>query len=458
MIKILNVVAFVSHLFLFSVPVFGQTANLQVKLKAPSLAGLHYIFDASESMCGYLTGDSARNPLLNQIRMAVSGRNPEIGNRIFLIKQSIRGRLDARRDIVEAPANFQTIAEQIRSVETKTAALCEPFSGVDANLELMFSPNSPTQDADAVLIISDAQLVEIDRERFVQAFSVWMRDALANGGQPYAGVALVEAEFKGRYFPISMRDQSYTLGSHNRPLLMFWLAKSDKHLAKIKEAVNAFAPTALERTKDAFTQQLLPSLALGPAAFMTKADFKPPLSEILSARAKLDFQKTDKGREDIILRSCLRPVITQDRVILEVNSRCRDGRPIFDGVSAIVVTLPFMPNSLFETNAKPPNDAVASAVSFRLTSKSFGEQPFELKHTLMGDSKYKIDASPYSVSPDSCNGLERVGEACTVKLAAKTYQLDMLFSQLFGRQTQATSQLLSPLNSMKYVVELRQKK
>jgi len=465
----LTFVAVLSHFVLSTTPVFGQTTNVQVKVKPPSLAGLHYVFDASESMCGYLVGDSAKNPLLGQIKMAVSGKNPEIGNRIYLVKQTNKGSVDAKRDIVEAPANLQTLAEQIKSAGAKSAAACQPFNGVDSNIELVFSPNSPTQDADAVLLISDAQLVEKDREKFVQAFAAWMRDALANGGQPYAGVALVEAEFKGRYFPVSTADNKhpsngYSLGMHNRPLLMFWLAKSDKHLAKIQEVVNSFAPVTLEKTKDAFTQQLLPSLALGAAAFKAKADFKPPLSAILSTKLKLEFQKFDKSREDIILNSCLHPLVTQDRVVLEADSKCRDGRPIFDGVSAIAVTLPSLPSSLFETNAKPPNDTTFNAVTFKLTSKSFGEQPFELRHTLMTDPKYKIDAGPYSVSTDSCaeaqskKGAEEAEEACTAKLAAKTYQLDVLFGQLFDRQHQATSQLLAPLNAMKYVVEFRQKK
>ncbi|MBK7768946.1 MAG: hypothetical protein IPI44_24760 [Sulfuritalea sp.] len=97
---------------------------------------------------------------------------------------------------------------------------CQPFNGVASNVELIFSPNSPTQDAESVLLITDAQLVEKDREKFVQGFSTWMRDAMAAGGQPYAGVALVEAEFAGRYFPVSGSPVTSS-GTHNRPPAAF---------------------------------------------------------------------------------------------------------------------------------------------------------------------------------------------------------------------------------------------
>ena len=367
-----------------STAALSQTANVKAKIKAPPLAGLHYVFDASESICGYLSGDSAKNPLLSQIKMAVSAKNPEIGNRIYLLKQATKGSVDAHRDIVEAPANLQSLAEQIKGVAVKKSAGCEPFNGVDSNIELIFAPGSPTQDADAVLLITDAQLVEKDREKFVQGFASWMRDSLSDGGQPFAGVALVEAEFSGRYYPISFSGSKrppsgYLLGTHNRPLLMFWLAKSDKHLAKIQEAVTNFAPSALEKSKDAVTQHLLPGLSLGASAFQIKPDLKPSLSALLAAKPRLAFQKYDKAREDVILSSCLHTSITQNRIVLEVDAKCRDGKPFFDGLTAVNVALPIAPNRTFTTVAKPPNDTLTGAVSLKLTNKSFGEQPLLLQ-------------------------------------------------------------------------------
>lgn len=469
--QLLPLAVLICQLILGSSTALSQTTNIKAKIKAPRLAGLHYVFDASESMCGYLSGDSAKNPLLSQIKMAVSAKNPEIGNRIYLLKQATKDNVDARRDIVEAPANLQTLAEQIKGVAVKKAAGCQPFNGVGSNIELIFAPTSPTQDADAILLVTDAQLVEKDREKFVQGFASWMRESLSNGGQPFAGVALVETEFSGRYFPVSPLSSKrppggYLLGTHNRPLLMFWLAKSDKHLAKIQEAVSSFAPVALEKSKDAFTQHLLPTLSLGSAAFQIKPDLKPPLSTLLGAKPKLDFQKYDKSREDVILSSCLHTSVAQDRIVLEVDAKCRDGKPFFDGVSAVNVSVPITPNKLFNTVAKPPNDASVGAVSLKLTSKSFGAQALALQHTLARGAGQQVDARTYSLDSDACDdkasgpakGGVDVDESCTARLAAKTYQLDVLMAQLFERQGQATAQLLAPLNNMKYVIEFRQKK
>lgn len=446
------VAALFSPFYLVGSMAWAQTTNIPLKAKAPALAGLHYVFDASESICGYLSGDSAKNPLLAQIKAAVSGKNPVIGNRIYLLKQTVKSSPDARRDVVEAPVDLQTKSLNIKNTPAAKGVACQPFNGVDSNIELIFSPNSPTQDAETILLITDAQLLEGDREKFVQGFSNWMRNSLAADGQPYAGVALVEAEFTGRYFPVSDRVKpAYQLGRHNRPLLLFWLAKSDKHLALIQAAVSSFAPASLEKSKDAFTQHILPVPSLGLDGFQVKPDFNPPLSTLLQNKPKFDFQKYDKGRADIILSSCLHTALEKNRIVVQADTKCRDGKPLFDGVTAINVAMPVAPNKLFTTSMKA--GGTPGLVSFKLTSQSFGKQPFELRHVLAGSTENKVDLKPFSLDTDLCVSAD--ADACTLKLAAKTHQLDVLFAQLFERQEHATAHLLDALNSAKYTVELK---
>lgn len=450
MIHKLAVTALIGPLSLVGSMAWAQTTNIPVKAKAPPLAGLHYVFDASESMCGYLSGDTAKNPLLGQIKAAVSGKNPGIGNRIYLLKQTVKSNVDARRDVVEASADLLTKSLNGKNTPDAKGVACQPFNGVASNVELIFSPNSPTQDAESVLLITDAQLVEKDREKFVQGFSTWMRDAMAAGGQPYAGVALVEAEFAGRYFPVSGKP-SYQLGTHNRPLLLFWLAKSDKHLALIQAAVSSFAPASLEKSKDAFTQHILPVPSLGLDGFQVKPDFNPPLSTLLQNKPKFEFQKYDTGRADIILSSCLHTAVEKNRIVVLADTKCRDGRPLFDGVTAINVAMPVAPNKLFSTSMKA--GGAPGMVSFKLTSQSFGQQPFELRHVPAGSTGNRVDLKAYSLDTDACVSVD--ADTCTKKLAAKTYQLDVLFAQLFERQAHATEHLLDTLNSTKYTVELK---
>lgn len=444
------VAALVGPFSLVASMVWAQTTNIPVKVKAPALAGLHYVFDASESICGYLSGDAAKNPLLGQIKAAVSGKNPSIGNRIYLLKQTAKSKVDAKRDIVEAPADLQTKSLNIKNTPGAKGVACEPFNGVASNIALIFSPNSPTQDAESVLLITDAQLVEEDRDRFVQGFSNWMRDAMAAGGQPYAGVALVEAEFAGRYFSVSGKT-SYQLGTHNRPLLLFWFAKSDKHLALIQAAVSSFAPASMEKSKDAFTQHILPVPSLGLDGFRVKPDFNPPLSTLLQNKPKFEYQKYDKGRADIILSSCLRTAVEKNRIVFQAEAKCRDGKPLFDGVTAINVVMPVAPNKLFSTAMKV--GGAPGLVSFKLTSQSFGQQSFELRHVPAGSTGNRVDLKAYSLDTDACVSADT--DACTQKLAAKTYQLDVLFAQLFERYEKATEHLLDTLNSTKYTVELK---
>lgn len=450
------VAALVGPLSLLCSMALAQTTNIPVKVKPQALAGMHYVFDASESICGYLSGDSAKNPLLAQIKAAVSGKNPGIGNRIYLLKQTVKSNVDAKRDVVEAAADLQTQSLNVKGGGAAKGVACQPFNGVASNIELIFSHNSPTRDAESVLLITDAQLVEENREKFVHGFSDWMRDALATGGQPYAGVALVEAEFAGRYFPVSDPDHKrakggYLLGTHNRPLMLFWFAKSDKHLALIQAAVSSFAPAALEKSKDAFTQHILPVASLGLDGFQVKPNFNPPLSALLQNKPKFEFQKYDKGRADIILGSCLHTTVEKSRILIQADTKCKDGKPLFDGVTAINVSIPVAANKLFTTSMK--GGGAPGLVSFKLTSQSFGQQPFELRHVPASANGSRVDMKAYSLDTDACPGAD--AEACTHKLAAKAYQLDVLFAQLFERQEHATEHLLDALNAVKYSVELK---
>ena len=433
----------------------AQTTNIPVKVKAPALAGLHYVFDASESICGYLGGDSVKNPLLGQIKAAASGKNPGIGNRIYLLKQTVKSKPDAKRDMVEADADLLAQSINVKGGGTARGVACQPFNGVDSNIELIFSPDSPTQDAETVLLITDAQLLDKDRQKFVDEYAKWMRSTLDKGGQPYAGVALVEAEFAGRYFPVSDPDAKranagYPLGTHNRPLMLFWFAKSDKHLAQIQAAVSSFAPAALENSKDAFTQHLLPVPSLGMEGFQVKPDFNPPLSSLVLNKPKFEFQKYDKGRADIILSSCLHSVVEKSRILFQADAKCKDGKPLFDGVVGINVTLPVASNKLFSTSMK--TGGVPGLVTFKLTIQSFGQQPLELRHMPAPDNGTRVDLKGYSLNTDACTSAD---EACTQKLAAKAYQLDILFAQLFERQVHATEHALDALNAAKYTVELK---
>ncbi|MBK7768945.1 MAG: hypothetical protein IPI44_24755 [Sulfuritalea sp.] len=63
------------------------------------------------------------------------------------------------------------------------------------------------------------------------------------------------------------------------------------------------------------------------------------------------------------------------------------------------------------------------------------------------------DLKAYGLDTDACVSVD--ADTCTKKLAAKTYQLDVLFAQLFERQAHATEHLLDTLNSTKYTVELK---
>jgi len=432
----------------------AQTTNIPNKPKHQSLDGIHFVFDASESICGYFAGPQNKNPLLALIKTAVSGKNPSIGNEVFLLKQMVKSKPVASRDIVVAPSNIQTLSLNIKSSGTQKNNSCQPFNGVYSNIELIFDEKSPTQDADAVLLVTDAQLVNTDRDRFVKGYANWIESTLLEGKQPHAGAALVEVEFAGRYFPIANDKTSYLLDTHNRPLLLFWFAKSEKHLKQIESVVSSFAPSSLVASKDAFTQHFLPSFSLGLAGFQGQPNFNPPLSSLIQKKPSFAFKKYDSGRADLILSNCLQTTIDDKSINITAESKCRDGKPLFDGVTDIIMTLKLESNPYFTSAIKPSGKS--GDIIFNLKRDLIGKSiPFELQHTLTESAGSKLDLTIYSLDTDNCGNNSMT--QCREQLVAKTYQLDVLFAQLFQRQKEATSHVLDSLNSAKYSIEFKLK-
>jgi len=432
----------------------AQTTNIPDKPKPQSLDGIHVVFDASESICGYFAGPQDKNPLLALIKTAVSGKNPSIGNEVFLLKQMVKSKPVASRDLVVAPANIQTLSLNIKSPPTQKGNSCQPFNGIDSNIELIFNDKSPTQDADAVLLVTDAQLVNTDRDEFVKGYAKWIETTLSAGKQPHSGVALVEVEFAGRYFPIANPKTSYLLETHNRPLMLFWFAKSDKHLKQIQSVVSSFAPAVLEKNKDAFTQHFLPSSVLGLAGFQGQPNFNPSLSGLVKNMPVYVFQKYDTGRADLILSSCLHTSIVENNITITADNKCRDGKPLFEGVTEINLSFKIDANPFFSSAMK--STGKMNEIKFTLSRNLVGKTtPFELQHTLTDNAGSKLDLSIYSLNTDNC-GDSSMSE-CRKKLAAKTYQLDVLIAQMFQRQMQATSHVLDLLNNAKYSMEFKMK-
>lgn len=450
-------------------PIAGaQTANVKSTFKPASLQGLHIVFDASESMCGYFAETDAKKRFLGAVKESVKLKDPGIGNRVYLLKQLSKSTTDVRRDIIEAPANLQSASEVLAVTANKKGPACQPFNGVGSNLELIFDRAAPMRDAETIILVTDGQLAEKDRDKFVQGFHSWATEAQAAGSTPYFGLALSETEFTGRYYPvgdpsIKKREAGYQLSTHNRPLMVFWFAKSDKHLQQVQGFLNAVAPEELEKSKDAFVQHVLPIVATGRQLFTQKPSFAPPLSALIGSKPTFEFSRYANDRTDSILAACLRSQVTDSQIQVQADNKCRDGKAIFEGVSAIVVSYPIAKSSHLVTKPKT-SDAKEGVLSFRLTPKSInGEQSFQLASTFIEGSSSRIDLKPYSIDSDYCveapgksaKGADGPDEECTLKLAAKAYQLDVLVDQLVARQKRLVADALTPLNSKTYTLSFK---
>ena len=144
----------------------------------------------------------------------------------------------------------------------------------------------------------------------------------------------------------------------------------------------------------------------------------------------------------VLLQLTVQRPFTDSQIQVQADNKCRDGKALFEGVSAIVVSYPIAKSSHLVTKPKT-SDAKEGVLSFRLTPKSInGEQSFQLASTFIEGSSSRIDLKPYSIDSDYCveapgksaKGADGPDEECTLKLAAKAYQLDVLVDQLVARQ------------------------
>lgn len=459
---------------------FSDPAHAQVAKKpVAEPKGLAVVFDASESTCGYLVPDDAQRKLLGLIKKSVAQRDPETNHRVYLLKQQSKNGVEAQRDIVEAPANLQALAELLAGKTDKQGQGCAPFNGVGSNLELIFDPQSATAASRSMLLVTDGQFLEKDREKFVQGFVTWAADTVASGAVPYAGVALVEAPFAGRYFSVTepatkLREAGYLLPQHDRPLMVFWFARGEAQLPRIKELISTLDVPPADAGAGGFQHHLLPLPASGPAWLDTRfAVAALDLPALVGAKPAFDIKKFDAARSSTVIAECLRTVVTPQGIVVETPSKCADGKPLFDGVSEIVARFKLSSFPFYAVRVQ--GDAVGGepSIAWRLTSKAFGDSSFRLQAFALPLTTRQPAYRAYSMDSDHCTAgqLKGVGQNkaatvasppatpdCLGKLNGKTYQLDVLLDQMLNRREAVSKGLLESVGTASYVFSFRARK
>lgn len=422
-------------------------------------AGLSVIVDASESMCGYYSPEG-RQTVLALVRKGVVLTDQDAGSRLFLLKQTASRSVDAAHDIVEAPKNLQALAENMRGASERGGAACQPFNGAGSNLELIFDPKSVTRHSHTMVLVTDAQLGEAAREKFLDGFTAWAMKATTSGETPSAGFAVSSVPFKGRYFPEAdpdpkRRERGYALPEHDRPLFVFWFADSEKFIPAIREFIDILAPVAAQAEGKAAVQHLLPVLATGGGLFTQKWQAQPTLEQLVSVNFG-PLSMYDKSRSDRTVRACISPPkVSGNRIEILANKVCGDGKPFFDGFSSMDVTIVGTGNIYIKTSVIAA-DGESKKPEFRISPQTVGKPvAFQLRGVLAEGTSQTASMRERSVNSDFCRPVAgaKAGvadEACLARLQGKTFQADVLADQLIHRQQRIVGDLLVPLNKAQY--------
>ena len=472
--------AVVSALFVLLACAFSPVANAQfVKKTLPEPKGLAVVFDASESTCGYLVPNDSQRKLLGLIKKSVAQRDPDANHRIYLLKQQSKNSIDAQRDIIEAPANLQALSEVLADKADKQGQSCAPFNGVGSNLELIFDSQSATASSRSMLLVTDGQFLEKDREKFVQGFVAWAADTVSKGAVPYAGVALTEAPFSGRYFSVTepvakLREAGYQLPLHSRPLMVFWFARGEAQLPRIKEIITTLGVPAAESDAGGFQHHLLPLPATGAAWLETRFGVSAlELTTLVNPKPTLDIKKFDVSRSNTVIAECLRSTVLPQGIVIDTPSKCGDGKPLFDGVSEIVARFKLATFPFYSIRVQGDTGNGEPSIAWRLTSKAFGDSPFRLQASALPAGTKQSLYAAYSVDSDHCTASQlkyvnlnkpaalagtTAPPNCVEKLDGKTYQLDVLLDQMLNRREAASKQLLSSFGASPFMFSFRSKK
>ena len=162
------------------------TAAVASLLSASALAvpDVSIVFDGSGSMCGYFTPNDSNRVLLNLIQEAMIARGSSSGVQVFSLRQKTKNQINAKVDLASVSPNFQAQAEILDQQGKKTANGCAPFDGIGSNLELIFNAQTGVSNSNAIVLITDAQMQDADRDVFLNGYEQWAKSSIKEGKRP----------------------------------------------------------------------------------------------------------------------------------------------------------------------------------------------------------------------------------------------------------------------------------
>lgn len=424
-----------------NVPVTPKSAAQQTPVQKK---GLHFVFDASGSMCGYLRAKDSSHTMLTIIKRANALRDEERNNKVVLIRQ--KAARPSPRDIAEAPANFQAL---IDSPGTDPKGRCGPFDGLDSNVEWMFSPPATGLGARSLVLVSDMQLDEKALTSFVDRFRTWVREQ-GTDQVVSAGIVTLAVPFAGRYYAVAETDPAkrrdgYPLPDHTRPLSLLWFLVGNEDIATVRELHGELGLHAASRPASLlYGVQVLPVHTDAPSRWLQPL---PPLRSAaqLFANPAYVVEAPNSERSQVILRQCASAKLVGNDLVVRAQKSCRDGKPFFETVSRLDVSLPIETSRGVAVKPGDPSVSLKDGkLVLRLTRSSPTTLDVPLALTAMDGELNRQTLSELSLDNDACSAARPGASAanaapdtwekqCADKLTGKVYRYDALVQQLAGR-------------------------
>lgn len=421
-----------------------EAASAAASVPAAVPAGLHFLFDASMSMCGYLRGDEPQPKagtaqiLLRLIRFASTQKDNERNDRVVLLRQ--RADKASSRDLVEPPADFPAMAAKAAAT---TSGDCAPFDGRDTNPVQVFDKPPFATLPRSLIFVSDLQFTEKARIALLDKFR---QVALARlGDEPYSvGLASLAVPFAGPYFPIietsaEFKRSGYVLPRHARPLHLLWILVGSKDSETGRRLFNELG--LLARPSPAallYGIRLMPVPSTDPSQWFTALPTPHTVAELFQATSHA-VESRDSSRSATILARCVEQHWADDRLVVRADNPCRDGKPLFDGsVKSLKLRLPVAKAHGLRLAA--PTMAGATLVDQVLELSLSRSTPAEWLIPLQASvSTIELDRDrlhKLSLPDDSCptqGPAVAWQRACANQLAGRTFSYDTLVEQLAMR-------------------------
>lgn len=315
---------------------FDAAAQAPAPAPAVQPRGLHVIFDASLSMCGFKLAGKTDQTLSNLFGAAREASDLEkLNNQVLLLKQA--------EPNPKGAADFTPLKPDMEQ-RISRGTDCNPFEGKGSELAQVFRTDLVKQPARSLVLVSDLQMGSEAQGRFVDAFRQWGSRAVAAGETIHAGFVTLNVPFSGPYYPVdtdlTKSAGGYTLPQFSRPLSIFWFVAGETDLEPVRKILQS---VGISREKmppnQLFGLQLLPVVTTSHEKWLLNDKPLRSAEQLFLGAPSISVQGAVKSSSSR-WADCVRAAwAAKGALVLRTDKECNDGKPFTELLSSLEAKL-----------------------------------------------------------------------------------------------------------------------